>query len=195
MSLPACPPHGLLWLLTHAGGLSTALFFQAKIWSSGWTAPGRKVFLGSHVSEENLIGFFSSSVMVTGFIWLFPSAGHSSKCNRMISLLCTLHNQSNSGGPGTRLCARGNGVNGLCIPVDVVWHSWKPVWERWGVPQAKSPVSLWEWYSVFSVVALNIRGSWWWQLFWLSFNLDLRGLMQIPSFLCPSTPVGAGMSQ
>lgn len=96
---------------------------------------------------KELIWIFSSSVMVTGFIWLFPSAGHSSKCNRVISLFCTLHNQSNSGGPGTRLCARGDGVNGLCIPVDVVWHSWESVWERWGVPQAKSPVSLWEWYS------------------------------------------------
>lgn len=83
--------------------------------------------------------------MVTGFIWLFPSAGHSSKFHTVISLLCTLHNQNNCGGPGTRLCARGDGVNGLCVHVDVVWHSWELAWERWGVPQSNSPALLWEW--------------------------------------------------
>lgn len=39
-------------------GCTVALSFQVKISSSGWKAPEKKVFLRSHVSQENLIRFF-----------------------------------------------------------------------------------------------------------------------------------------
>ena len=53
--------------------------------------------------------------MVTGFIWLFPSAGHSSKFNIAISLLHTLHNQSNYGEAWHKaVCQRGWSQWALC---------------------------------------------------------------------------------
>lgn len=175
-------------------GWAVASFLWVKAWSSGWTAPERKVFLSSRVSQENLIRLLSSSVIVTGFIWLFPSAGHSLKFKTVISLLCILHNQSDCGGPGRRLCAREDGVSGFCVSVDAVWHSWELDWGRREVPPAKSLVSPWEWCSVFSV-ALNVRGSWWQQHSGLLFDLEMYGLIQIKSLLYSSAPVGAEMSQ
>lgn len=39
-------------------GSAVASFLWVKVWSSGWTAPERKVVLSFHVSQENLIRYF-----------------------------------------------------------------------------------------------------------------------------------------